>query len=299
MAARGVDHGGLDAPEPPFSVSTVRSILCNHMILAMLLLLGKERSDAARSEREGPSERGYRPGDRSGSFVRRRIVALLLSVVLSGDVAALVVRRDQIGSGRGRDERAASVLFRDDFSGGTAFSADEGDLDGGVREETFRLLTEHFDVYVQLPPDAPERPRILQTQDVSVAVDVQSVSSDADAWVGIFCRFGGFGTDAYVANVRPDGSWAIVRTTIGDEYVKRVLGGGRAQGIISRLPAGFAVHLRLDCLGRAETTLVLSVNDVVIGTATDPSGLGPGNVGMAGSSTAGLIFDNLVVTEIN
>ncbi len=30
----------------------------------------------------------------------------------------------------------------------------------------------------------------------------------------------------------------------------------------------------------------------------DESGLGPGTVGMAGSSTTGLTFDNLIVTEI-
>ena len=101
-----------------------------------------------------------------------------------------------------------------------------------------------------------------------------------------------------MAGVRPDGSWTIDRTSIGAEYVQRILGSGQARAIERPLGADFAARLRLDCLGRVETSLVLSVNGTVVGMVTDPSGLGPGNVGMAGLSATGLTFDNLVVEEI-
>ncbi len=102
-----------------------------------------------------------------------------------------------------------------------------------------------------------------------------------------------------MANVRPDGSWTITRNTMGKTYVQRVLASGRTPGIDTALATDNPVHLRLDCVGHIETSLRLSVDEAVIGTATDPTGLGPGTVGMAGSSRVGVIFDNLVVTAIN
>jgi len=242
----------------------------------------------------GPNEGDFRPVKRARSAARRG-VALLIAVVISSDVATIVVRRSQAGAGPGRHESASTVLFQDDFAGATAFDADI-DASTGVQDETYRMRTDQ-DHYAFLPPEAPDRERVLQAQDISVAVDVEVVPGDSNTWFGLFCRFGGFGTDAYVASVRPDGKWTIDRTTLGNPYVQRVLAEGRAPAIENPQGAAFVAHLRLGCLGQVEASLVFSVNDMVVGEAIDASGLGPGNVGMAGSSTAGLIFDNLTVTE--
>ena len=248
-----------------------------------------------RDDGRTPTEDDPRSAGRRRSKVLRRLLALLIVVVISADVAAIVVRRNENTPGS-----ASTVVFRDDFSGGTAFHhSDENDrFHVTVQDETLRLQSERHDVYVPVPPEAPDLPRVVQAPDVSVAVDVQASPGDANTWFGVICRFGGFGTDAYVAGVRPDGSWTIDRTSIGAEYVQRILGSGQARAIERPLGADFAAHLRLDCLGRVETSLVLSVNGTVVGTVTDPSGLGPGNVGMAGLSATGLTFDNLVVEEI-
>ncbi len=241
-----------------------------------------------RDDGRTPTEHDDRSAGRSRSKVLRRILALLIVAVISADVAAIVARREE-----------STVLFRDDFSGGTAFRSSQSDGYGlAVQDETFRLQSERHDVYAPIPREAPDLPRVVQTPDVSVAVDVRGTPHDANTWFGVLCRFGGFGTDAYVAGVRPDGSWTIARTSIGAEYVERILGSGQAPAIERPLGADFAARLRLDCLGRVEVSLVLSVDGTVVGTVTDRSGLGPGNVGMAGRSATGVIFDNLVVEDI-
>lgn len=196
------------------------------------------------------SQLGTRSADDSQTVGRGRskvprLIALLIALVLSGDVAAIVVRRHQTEPAVGPQESAPTVLFRDDFSASTAFRAyGDEEFDSGVQDGAFRIRSERgTDVYNFIPPEAPDRPRVLQAQDVSVAVDVQMATLDAKDWFGVFCRFGGFGTDTYVARVYADGSWSIVRTTIGDEYVKRVLGGGETSGIEGPLPADATVRL--------------------------------------------------------
>ncbi|MEA2974083.1 MAG: hypothetical protein QOG82_2541 [Actinomycetota bacterium] len=220
---------------------------------------------------------------------------------MAGDVAALAVRLDDAGTAPRPQVKAPTVLFRDDFAPGTAFKARTSDDDEGVQDETYRLLTlSGADHYVPLPREAPDRPRVLQAQDISVAVDVQVVPGDPDTWFGVFCRSGGLDADVYVADVRPDGAWTIDRRTLGTKgYIERVLSKGRAPALENPQGNAFVVHLRLDCLGQVPTSLVLSVNGTVVGMALDPSGLEPANVGMAGSSRTNIIFDNLVVAEID
>ena len=195
---------------------------------------------------------------------------------------------------------ADSLLFGDDFGAGSTFVARTSDDSDGVENESFRMTTKNgADHYVPLPPEAPSAAKVLQTRDIGVAVDVKAAPGDPNTWFGVFCRSESLGGDTYVGSLSPDGTWTIYRNTLGtEEYVERVLAGGKAPALENPQGDGVVAQLRLDCVGQVPTSLVLSVNDTVVGMATDPEGLAPAVIGMVGSSTAGLVFDNLVVTEI-
>ncbi len=256
--------------------------------------------DVDGSQLVGPDEGESRPIERSRTRAPRRLVGLLIAAVIVGDLATIIVRRDREGSRQRAQASADSVLFRDDFAAGSTFFARTSEDSDGVENESFRMTTKNgADHYVPLPPEAPSAARVLQTRDIGVAVDVKAVPGDPNTWFGVFCRSEWLGGDTYVGSLSPDGTWTVNRNTLGtEEYVERVLAGGKAPALENPQGDGFVARLRLDCVGQVPTSLVLSVNDTVVGMATDPEGLAPARIGMVGSSTAGLVFDNLVVTEI-
>ncbi|MGH9277603.1 MAG: hypothetical protein ACRD12_05790 [Acidimicrobiales bacterium] len=246
-----------------------------------------------------------------GSWVAHRIVGMLIALVLIGDAAALaVISADGGGQGAAPPTSLAAttsttlaprVIFRDDFSSDRVFRAGDDDdgsvvtIDGMYRQRFRRDL----DIYTHVPEQAPEHTEVEQTQNLRISVDVQNVSGEPDNWFGLYCRSMGLGSDLYRARVSPDGSWSLDRTTIGSPYVSRTLARGRSPDIAAVQPAAFVFRLRLDCVGGATTTLLLSINDREVGIATDPAGLGPGQAGLAASSTTGeLAFDNLVVAAL-
>ncbi|MGH9278152.1 MAG: hypothetical protein ACRD12_08600 [Acidimicrobiales bacterium] len=245
-----------------------------------------------------------------GSWVAHRIVGMLIALVLIGDAAALAVI-GQDGSGQGAapptslaattsTTLAPRVIFRDDFSSDRVFRAGGDDthtvtIDGRYRER----FTGSFDVYTHVPEEAPEHTAIEQTPNLRIEVDVQNVSGEPDNWFGLFCRSMGLGSDLYRARVSSDGSWSLDRSTIGSPYVSRTLARGRSPDFTAVQPGAFVFHLRLDCVGGATTTLLLSINGREVGIANDPAGLGPGQAGLAaGSRTGELAFDNLVVAAL-
>lgn len=241
-----------------------------------------------------------------------RVVAMLAALVLAGDAAALaLIWGDELPSGGSAavptsrpvvtSAPPAPVLFRDEFSSATVFREGEEDSNAVTIDGKYRLrIKRRHDRYFWVTERAPEYAKIQETPNLSVAVEVQNTTGEPDNWFGVFCRSMGLDTDLYRAAVRPDGSWTISRTTLGStNYVSHVLVSGTTPGLVGFQPAAFLFRIRLDCVGAGPTALHLYVNDREVGLATDPAGLGAGNVGMVGSSATGeLVYDNFVVSEI-
>ncbi len=232
-------------------------------------------------------------------------MGILIVLVLCGDAAAIASIRQEDRAVAQRPAPSPTstttappspVLFRDEFSDTTAFLAGEDEgyvvtIDGRLRQR----FKKDLDTYRSVPEHLPERMRIEQAQDVSVAVEAEMLLGEPDTWFGVFCRFNGLGTDLYRGKVAPNGGWSIDRSSIGDRYRSLTLLSGLAPSV------GPGVHrIRMDCTGSGVVNIHLFIDGEEVGIGIDSDGLGSGNVGIAAGSTSGeVVFDNLVVTELS
>ncbi|MEA2685424.1 MAG: hypothetical protein QOE93_619, partial [Actinomycetota bacterium] len=187
-----------------------------------------------------------------------------------------------------------SVVFRDDFS-----SAASGWATGDKPEESITYAGGRYVFRVEISPytqvtdtyfegDA-YRDALTKLADVAVEVTVLP-GGNPDAGFGVMCR------GRYLAFVTGRGAWTLQR-----------LGAEPAQLASGTAPlAGTATdprRLRLECSGaeNGPVTLTFSVDGNVVGRTVDPTGLGPGSVGLAVTTASGPFdgaFDDFVVRRL-